>query len=640
MKHTLRAALAVALLVGFYAVALGVVAVLVLLVYEAFAQGLSGAALVKVAVVVGIVAFAVLKGLVTRDRTHREPPGVLLAEADQPRLWSSVRALADAVGTRPPDEIRLVPDVNAFVSEDAKLLGLVPGTRRLAIGAPLLVGLDHAQVRSVLAHELGHYSGKHTALGPVTYRGMEAIHRVLRNLGPDSWVGKLLGLYGKLYRAVSQSVSRRQELEADEFSARLAGRDAAASALQELAGLGAAWSFFARTFPSAAADHGLRPEHLFAGFAEMIADPGVAGQLDEIRAAADSEEISRSVYDSHPPVPERVAAIRRSDAPATVEEAGASAPGVSLLDDPFGAFKALEAYLWGDSAARPVGWDVIQETAARDAVQHNGSRLSGLLDEAGQPRTLRTVVDRLADGGATGLVPGADAEQDRTIVLGLLGAAVADRLVATHGATPSARWDGGVQLVGSDGAAIEPWALVRESADSGSSLASALETQGLDLDAVLPDPPQREPVAEVTADEDSVVGVIALVKSDAGRQLFVTHRGIVLRTNDGGDRTAAMLRAYAGNPAKAVLKRAAKHTSADLAGDDRATWFLYADLAEVSWEERTVRASRLELTRHDGTTVTVKVPSDVASAGEAFPAMQHYLRERFSVVSSKAATVA
>lgn len=639
MKHTLRAALAVALLVGFYVVALAVVAALFWLVYQAFAQGLSGAALLKIGVVAAIVAVAVVKGLVTRDRTSHEPPGVLLDEADQPGLWSRVRELADAVGTRAPDEIRLVPDVNAYVSEDAKLLGLVPGTRRLAIGAPLLVGLDQAQVRSVLAHELGHYSGRHTALGPITYRGHEAIHRVLANLGPDSWIGKLLGLYGKLYRAVSQSVRRRQELEADEHSARLAGRDAAESALQELPGLGAAWSYFARTFPTAATGHGLRPEHLFAGFAEMIADEGVAGRLAEIRAGAGEGEASRSVYDSHPPIPERVAAIRRSDAPATVEGVPSS-PGVALLDDPFGAFKALEADLWGDSPARPVGWAEIQEAAARDAVRHDGSRLSGLLEEAGRPRTLRTVVDRLGGDGATGLVPDVDVEQDRAVVTGLLGAAVAERLVATRGATPSARWDGSVRLVGSDGAPVDPWDLVAGAADTPGGLASALVGAGLDLDAPLADPPVPEPVAEVTAEEDSVVGVLALVKSDEGRQLFVTHRGIVLRANDGGDRTAAMLRAYAGNPAKAVLKRAVKHTTADLLDDDRATWFLYADLAEVSWEERTVRASRLVLTRHDGTSLLVKVPSDVSSAGEAFPAMQHYLRERFRVVAQEAATVA
>ncbi len=32
------------------------------------------------------------------------------------------------------------------------------------IGAPLLIGLSVDQMRSVLAHELGHYSGRHTAL--------------------------------------------------------------------------------------------------------------------------------------------------------------------------------------------------------------------------------------------------------------------------------------------------------------------------------------------------------------------------------------------------------------------------------------------------------------------------------------------
>jgi len=77
-------------------------------------------------------------------------------------LWAEVRAIAAEVRTRVPDEVRLVADVNAAVSEDTRLLGLRGGRRYLYVGLPLLQAMNLAQFRSVLAHELGHYSHQHT----------------------------------------------------------------------------------------------------------------------------------------------------------------------------------------------------------------------------------------------------------------------------------------------------------------------------------------------------------------------------------------------------------------------------------------------------------------------------------------------
>jgi Zn-dependent protease with chaperone function len=99
----------------------------------------------------------------------------------------------------------------------------------------LLVGLTERQMIAVLARELGHYSGRHTALSGVTYRGAEAVQRVIARLRGDTLLAKLFSVYGKLYAAVSRTVNRRQELEADQFMAQIAGKQAAASALRELA---------------------------------------------------------------------------------------------------------------------------------------------------------------------------------------------------------------------------------------------------------------------------------------------------------------------------------------------------------------------------------------------------------------------
>jgi hypothetical protein len=84
--------------------------------------------------------------------------GVAVTVEEQPRLWAQVRELAAAAGTEAPDEIWIDDRANAVVIQDTVLLGLVTRTRRLLIGAPLLLALSPAQLDAVLAHEFGHYS--------------------------------------------------------------------------------------------------------------------------------------------------------------------------------------------------------------------------------------------------------------------------------------------------------------------------------------------------------------------------------------------------------------------------------------------------------------------------------------------------
>jgi hypothetical protein len=51
---------------------------------------------------------------------------------------------------------------------------------------------------------MGHYSARHTALGPVTYRGLQAIGGIVHHLDNQSVAGllsgKVFGWYGRLYR--------------------------------------------------------------------------------------------------------------------------------------------------------------------------------------------------------------------------------------------------------------------------------------------------------------------------------------------------------------------------------------------------------------------------------------------------------
>ena len=109
-------------------------------------------------------------------RPGQEPGGLVLTEQDQPGLWAEVRELAAATATRAPDEIRLVPDVNAAVSEATRPFALGPSIRRMFLGAPLLQGVSRNQLRAVLAHELGHHSTADARVGGLVHRGRHAAH--------------------------------------------------------------------------------------------------------------------------------------------------------------------------------------------------------------------------------------------------------------------------------------------------------------------------------------------------------------------------------------------------------------------------------------------------------------------------------
>lgn len=81
----------------------------------------------------------------------------------------------------------LVHDVNAFVYQDSRLLGLRPGRMVLGIGAGLLAILRVDELRAVLGHELGHLGGGDTRYGPVVYRVKESIQRTIAQLHGACW---------------------------------------------------------------------------------------------------------------------------------------------------------------------------------------------------------------------------------------------------------------------------------------------------------------------------------------------------------------------------------------------------------------------------------------------------------------------
>ncbi|MFE2674980.1 M48 family metalloprotease [Streptomyces hygroscopicus] len=405
-----RAVLALALLAVLYALVASMVllwaAFLAVALWSAGAPGVQTpptSAIMACAAFAPIVfgmAWAVVR--TARPSAPRED-AVTVTRRGAPELWRMVEELALGVGTHPPAHIRLIAEVNASVTEDAPLLGLAPGRRVLYLGLPLLAGLSLAELRAVLAHELGHFSHRHSRFGAVAHRGaagLVAARQAIQDASAANDLVRLyaggplllLGLYTYLFRWLTRPVRRRQELEADREAARVAGPGAVADALCSTEALGAAWQQFLAEFlaPMRRAT-GRIPDDPFRAFAHMVEAPELREPLATLRARA--VERPAGPDDAHPPLATRLERLARLPAAETGAVPLFARP---LSVPPRYAIELGRILLPGPDAGRRVPWrDWLTELA-----EHRARRPLAPLAEAvrtveeaertGRPGTERT----------------------------------------------------------------------------------------------------------------------------------------------------------------------------------------------------------------------------------------------------------
>ena len=271
-----QAALSLAFLLG--AILLAVVIVVGLIAANIVVWNL-GRVHFGLVIIAGAAVIGLGKAIVVSFKRPPDDPGeIVIPEGDEPELHRMVRALADEVGTRPPDRIVMVNNVNAYVHEFGPLLGLLRGRRTLAIGAPLLDALDVSQLRAVLGHELGHFAGGDTKSGPIVYRTAQVVQRLARSLKGGLLSRMFVRLWHFQHR-VTAGARRRQELIADRASVAVAGRQSTVDALARMDVTARAEAVYMQRLVGPLVQAGQRPDDLVGGMRHVLADRATVAAL-------------------------------------------------------------------------------------------------------------------------------------------------------------------------------------------------------------------------------------------------------------------------------------------------------------------------------------------------------------------------
>lgn len=144
-----RALGAVALTIGFYALALTMSGALLLATYAQFAWfDEIHLKLVALTLVPGLL---ILWSILPRFERF-VAPGPPLSEEQQPELFALIRDVAAATRQEMPSEVYLISEVNAYVAYRGGILGI--GSRRImGIGLTLMQSVSVDQLRAILANE-------------------------------------------------------------------------------------------------------------------------------------------------------------------------------------------------------------------------------------------------------------------------------------------------------------------------------------------------------------------------------------------------------------------------------------------------------------------------------------------------------
>lgn len=187
----------------------------------------------KVIFVLLVMIYVLLRALWIK---FGQPVGYPLKLKDYPVLHQELKQLGSRLKAPKLHQVLLTSEYNAAVVQSPRLgiFGWYKNT--LILGLELLMSMPPEQARSVIAHELGHLSGKHGRFSGWIYRVRLSWERVMVSLGQQNNFGagllrRFFDWYAPAFSAYSFALARANEYHADAVAAQLTSKEAAAQAL-------------------------------------------------------------------------------------------------------------------------------------------------------------------------------------------------------------------------------------------------------------------------------------------------------------------------------------------------------------------------------------------------------------------------
>jgi Zn-dependent protease with chaperone function len=279
-RHALRLTLLVAL--GFaYPLALLLASFALIVLISWVGPVLWREGLAVVWVVLEFVALLIMVLVLRAFRINLPPPD---GHTLQPQEAPALRALlAEALAAMDQDirvdHLMIHWSFNAGAAQRLRFGLWGPATNYVMVGLPLMMAVTPAELKAVIAHELGHMQGRHNSFSAWIYRMFQTWEALSVPWGRGrAWRRVLVGWftrwYAQYFATTTLALRRLHEYAADRRSADTVGTAAAASALLQISQqeYRLEKQFWPAVFRGAAGEP-LPPKDVMGMLAETIAAP-------------------------------------------------------------------------------------------------------------------------------------------------------------------------------------------------------------------------------------------------------------------------------------------------------------------------------------------------------------------------------
>ena len=164
------------------------------------------------------------------------PDGAEIQREQAPALFDLIHEVTTTLNGPSVHHVLISAEFNASIVQIPQF-GMFGWLRNyLVVGLPLLRAISPSEFRAVLAHEVGHLSGKHGRFSGWIYRLRRSWVEVLQRIHFERHYASFLfepfvNWYAPYLNAYSFVLARAQERQADAYAVELAGKEVAASML-------------------------------------------------------------------------------------------------------------------------------------------------------------------------------------------------------------------------------------------------------------------------------------------------------------------------------------------------------------------------------------------------------------------------